>query len=76
MKLSLLHHGEVYTPQPQGQQALWLAGSQIVKVGTIDNLALEAVDLDLEVIDVTGCVVVPGFIDPHEHLIGAGEKKA
>jgi beta-aspartyl-dipeptidase (metallo-type) len=28
--------------------------------------------LPLETIDATGCIVVPGFVDPHAHLIGAG----
>jgi beta-aspartyl-dipeptidase (metallo-type) len=72
MKFTLLQHGNLYTPQAQGKQALLLGGSQIAHIGTLDEETLAATGLDCEVIDVSGCVIVPGFIDPHEHLIGAG----
>lgn len=49
-----------------------LAGSRIAHIGALDEQKLVATGLDCAVIDVTGCVVTPGFIDPHEHLIGAG----
>jgi beta-aspartyl-dipeptidase (metallo-type) len=36
---------------------------------------LDALDLAVEVLDAHGCVVVPGLIDPHVHLIGgSGEE--
>lgn len=72
MNFTLIQGGDLYSPQPQGQQSLLLAGNQIAKVGVIDPQPLLAADVDLTVVDATGCVVVPGFIDPHEHLIGAG----
>src|SRR5215212_9226496 len=72
MKFTLLQYGELYLPQPQGNQSLLLGGSQIAHVGALDEQKLIATGLDCEVMDVSGCVVVPGFIDPHEHLIGAG----
>jgi imidazolonepropionase len=30
---------------------------------------------DAEVVDGTGCTVVPGFVDPHTHLIFAGDRR-
>jgi beta-aspartyl-dipeptidase (metallo-type) len=53
-------------------QSLLLVGEQIAKVGKIDAKKLAALEMDVEVIDVAGCFVVPGFIDPHAHIIGAG----
>jgi beta-aspartyl-dipeptidase (metallo-type) len=70
--LTLIHGGEVYTPQPIGVQSLLLAGDTILKIGAIDRQALRALGIPCLVIDATGCVVTPGLIDPHEHLIGAG----
>lgn len=72
MKFTLLQSGELYSPEAQGVQSLLMAGSQIAQIGALDEQKLVATGLDCEVIDVTGCVVTPGFIDPHEHIIGAG----
>jgi len=55
-----------------GTQSLLLTGEQIAKIGTLDSKHLAALDLDVNVVDAKGALVVPGFIDPHAHIIGAG----
>ena len=73
--LTLLLNGEVYTPEPVGRTPVLLADSKIGKVGPVDVRALEALGVDHEVVDVSGCVIVPGFMDPHQHLLGgSGEE--
>jgi beta-aspartyl-dipeptidase (metallo-type) len=73
--LTLIQNGEVYTPEPKGRQSVLLSYDRIAKIGTIDARSVEALGLELEIIDATGCVVTPGFIDPHEHLLGgSGEE--
>src|SRR5829696_673492 len=72
MQLTLIEGGDLYTPASAGMQSLLLCGEQIVKVGTIDAKNLAALDMEIEVVDAAGCFVVPGFIDPHAHIIGAG----
>ncbi len=76
--LTLIEHADVYAPEPIGRASVLLVGDRIAKVGAIDRRAveaLEAVDLGLAVVDATGCVVTPGFLDPHEHLLGgSGEE--
>jgi beta-aspartyl-dipeptidase (metallo-type) len=49
-----------------------LAGDRIAKIGMVDPKNLEELDLEFDVIDASGCLVLPGLIDPHVHLIGAG----
>jgi beta-aspartyl-dipeptidase (metallo-type) len=70
--LTLIQHGHVYAPDDRGLQSILLVGDTIGHIGPVDQRALAALPLVCEVIDASDCVVVPGFIDPHEHLIGAG----
>ena len=69
----IIENGEVYTPAPRGKATIVVAGGRIEKIGDVSAASLRA--LDPEVIDATGCIVVPGLIDCHIHLIGgSGEK--
>src|SRR4051812_10354673 len=73
--LTLIAGGDVYAPEPLGPASVVVVGRRVLRVarpGEVDRRALAAVDPEAEVIDAGGCVVVPGFIDPHAHLIGAG----
>lgn len=73
--LILIENGEVYAPEPRGRCPVLLVGGVVGRVGGVDRRAAGSLGLELEVIDATGCVVTPGFIDPHEHLTGgSGEK--
>jgi beta-aspartyl-dipeptidase (metallo-type) len=73
--LTLIVNGDVYAPEPLGRRPILLVGSRIARAGSVDRSACEALDVGFEVIDAEGCVVVPGLIDPHEHLLGgSGEQ--
>src|SRR5918912_4134002 len=69
--LTLIEHGDVYGPEPAGVQSLLLCGETIVKIGSINAAVLASLDVPCAIIDANGCFVTPGFIDPHQHLIGA-----
>jgi beta-aspartyl-dipeptidase (metallo-type) len=73
--LTLIENGFVYDPEPRGIQTVLMAGDRIERIGQVDRRAIEASGLDLEVVDASDCFVIPGFIDPHEHLLGgSGEE--
>lgn len=73
--LTLIENGEIYAPEPRGPGSVLLFGGRVARVGEIDARAVEALGLELSVIDATGCLVTPGLIDSHEHLTGgSGEK--
>lgn len=66
----IIENGDVYTPAPRGRARVVVAGGRIEKIGDAD-----ASSFDPQVIDADGCIVVPGLVDPHIHLIGgSGEK--
>jgi beta-aspartyl-dipeptidase (metallo-type) len=71
----VIQNGELFAPAAAGKADLLVIGNLIEKVGNVDLDAIERLDLETEVIDATDCFVVPGFIDPHEHLLGgSGEE--
>ena len=77
--LTLIENADVYAPEPAGPASVLLVGAAVAKVGRVDRRAAEAFAADAEVelatVDGRGCVVTPGFIDPHEHLLGgSGEE--
>jgi beta-aspartyl-dipeptidase (metallo-type) len=73
--LTLIKNGEMYAPEPKGRADVLLFGNRIARIGEVDERALEAAGLKTVVIDASGCLITPGFIDPHEHLLGgSGEQ--
>ncbi|HYP28929.1 MAG TPA: amidohydrolase family protein [Blastocatellia bacterium] len=68
--LTLVENGEVYSPETLGRHDLLIVNDRIVMIGEVNRRSIKALGLDLKVIDAAGCVVTPGFIDPHEHLLG------
>ena len=73
--LTLIENGEIYSPEPQGVNSILLAFDKILQIGKIDRRAIESIGAEIEYVDATDCFITPGFIDPHEHLLGgSGEK--
>jgi beta-aspartyl-dipeptidase (metallo-type) len=58
--LTLIEHGEIYTPEPRGRQTVLLVNDTICKLGEVDaRAAAFALGEELEVIDASGCIVAP-----------------
>ncbi|HEY0378489.1 MAG TPA: beta-aspartyl-peptidase [Pyrinomonadaceae bacterium] len=73
--LTLIENGEIYDPEPRGRGSVLVVGGRIARLGEVSGRAVEALGLESEIIDAADCLVVPGFIDPHEHLAGgSGER--
>src|SRR5689334_16410339 len=52
--------------------AVLIRDEKIVETGT--SAALRAAYPNEPTLDAAGCVVMPGFVDPHTHLIWAGDR--
>lgn len=61
--VTVLRNGRVITPVGETSKDVYLSGGKIVCIGSESEL-----DADARAIDVTGKIVVPGFIDGHVHL--------
>ncbi len=65
----LFKNCEVYAPESLGKKDLFIAGGKIAAIG--DEIP-EPAGLEMEVVDGTGLKMVPGLIDCHVHIAGAG----
>ncbi len=64
----LLKNAQVFAPQSLGHQDLLLGGGKILAM----SANLNPKGLDLDVLDLNGLRLLPGFIDGHVHMAGAG----
>ena len=63
----IIRQADVYNPEYLGKKDVLICGESIEAVG--DHLE---VGCGCQEIDGRGCLLVPGLIDQHEHIIGGG----
>ena len=68
--LRLLRGADVYAPEHVGRRDILVGGGRILQMGA--SLA-EFAHAGIEVGDVGGLRLVPGFVDQHIHLLGGGD---
>ena len=66
----LIENGFVYDPEPRGVRSVLIANDRIELVGEVNRAAIDTLGVECERIDAAGCIVIPGLIDPHAHLLG------
>ncbi len=67
--MKLIKNAEVYAPSYLGRKDIFIAGGKICKIA--DKISLPD-ELGAEIIDASGMVITPGFIDCHVHVLGGG----
>lgn len=68
--LKLIKNAHVYAPEDLGQKDVLIADGRIAKIE--DQIALDAHEGIIEVIDAEGKIMIPGLVDCHVHLLGGG----
>lgn len=65
----LIKGADIYAPEHLGVRDVLVGGGKILKIG--QALPVEEA-YGVEVLDASGMVMMPGFIDPHVHILGGG----
>ena len=73
MSILLIKDGDVYTPEPKGKKDILVINDKIVFIDqNILTSALNVIDKNIKIIDASKCIIIPGYIDQHVHINGAG----
>lgn len=67
--LILIKKAEVYGPEPLGRKDVLVAGGKILAV---DDAITKPDKIDVDVVTADGLLMIPGLIDAHVHIAGAG----
>ncbi|MEF8726540.1 MAG: beta-aspartyl-peptidase [Candidatus Bipolaricaulota bacterium] len=65
----LIKGGELFDPEKRGEKDILVVGGEILKIA--DEIEPPR-QFEIKIIDATGKLIVPGFIDSHVHLTGGG----
>jgi beta-aspartyl-dipeptidase (metallo-type) len=65
----LIRNALVYAPEKMGKKDLLIGGNTILAIS--DKIEVPN-NLEVEIVDANGLMVVPGLIDNHVHIAGAG----
>ena len=71
----IVRNCELYNPQPQGRKDVVVCAGKIIGIfpeNSTQNFEQLFPAEEVQVIDVGGDIVTPGFIDNHVHIAGAG----
>ncbi|WP_303150534.1 beta-aspartyl-peptidase [uncultured Cloacibacillus sp.] len=66
----LIRGAEVYAPEPLGRKDVLIGFGKIIRIG--EGLPGEYGGLDVDEVDAKDCILAPGFVDQHVHVMGAG----
>lgn len=66
----LIRNAEIFAPEALGKMDILVGGEKILAMGP--RLDPDSIPGEVEVLDASGMMAVPGFIDGHQHFTGGG----
>ena len=70
--MRLIQNIDVYAPQHLGKKDVLTVHDKIVKIADAGTIPVLTLFPELEIVDGTGKILTPGFIDCHVHVLGGG----
>jgi beta-aspartyl-dipeptidase (metallo-type) len=67
--LTLIKQADVYAPEPIGRKDVLIVGE---KIGAVREEISAPQDMETEIMDAAGMLLVPGLVDSHVHVTGGG----
>ncbi len=68
--ITLIRDGQIFSPKPLGKKDVLVSGSKIIAITEPGHIKIDGVNVD--VVDASKKIVIPGFIDSHAHILGGG----
>ena len=73
MSILLIKDGDIYAPKHKRGKDILVINDKIVFIDqNILTSALNVIDKNIKIIDASKCIIIPGYIDQHVHINGAG----
>ncbi|MBE3094462.1 MAG: beta-aspartyl-peptidase [Actinobacteria bacterium] len=73
MSFILMKRGEIYSPEYDGNKDILMVNDKILLIDrNITESIVDVLDKNIKIVDASNCIVIPGFIDQHIHINGAG----
>jgi len=73
MSIILIRKGDLYTPEHKGEKDILIINGTIFFIDqNILTLTLNIMDKNIKIINASEDIIIPGFIDQHVHINGAG----
>jgi len=73
MSILLIKDGDIYAPEHKREKDILAINDKIVFIDqNILTSALNVIDKNIKIIDASKCIIIPGYIDQHVHINGAG----
>jgi len=68
--ITLIKNGTVFDPEHEGEKDILIAAGKIAAIEEPGEIKIEGPPI--EILEASGMTIVPGFIDPHVHILGGG----
>ena len=73
MSFILIKRGEIYSPENNGNKDILIVNDKILLIDlNILESTIHVLDRNVKIVDASKCIIIPGFIDQHVHINGAG----
>ena len=68
--ITIIRQGHVFAPESLGKKDILILGDKISAIAEPGKIKIEG--MDVQIVDASEKIVIPGFVDSHVHVLGGG----